>query len=430
MPLVHAQEAANLDCIHCGLCLAVCPTYLQMGNEVDSPRGRILLMNALNEGRIAPSSTVFGHHIEMCLECRACETACPSGVRFSLMMNEARETVRTNEKVGFGTRLIRKLVFEVLFPSRRAMHCGFRLLRLYQRSGLQRIVRFSGILNLFPSRLKAMEALLPEVPPSAACRLPEMPGGKGRVSVAFFQGCIMPELFASAHEATLRVLVRNDVSVCSPAAQTCCGALHAHSGEMEQARAMARRNIDAFDVAGVEFVVVNAAGCGAMLKEYGELLEDDAQYSARAAAFSGRVRDISEFLDEIGVRGELGSLPMKVTYDDPCHLLHAQKIKDAPRNLLRRIPGLELVEMRDSDRCCGSAGIYNITHPEMAGRLLAEKAENVAKTGADTIATGNPGCLLQIRQGLRERGLATPVVHPIELLDRAYEAASKKGKNA
>ena len=427
MPHKIAREAANLDCIHCGLCLAVCPTYLQLGSEVDSPRGRILLMNALDEGRIAPSSAVFDHHIQMCLECRACETACPSGVRFSVMMNEARQTIRVHEKPGFGTRLIRRAVFDLLFPRRRLMHYGFRLLRLYQQSGLRKLVRHSGILRMFPPRLRAMEGLLPEVPRASRCRLPGVPQATGRATVGFFEGCIMPELFGSVHESTLRVLESNEMSVWSPAEQTCCGALHVHSGETARAQDLARRNIDAFEADVADFIVVNAAGCGAMLKEYGELLKDDPRYAARAAAFSSRVRDICEFLDEVGIRGKLGAVPLKVTYDDPCHLLHAQGIKAAPRKLLRSIPGLELVELHDSDRCCGSAGIYNITHPDMAAQLLANKVASVERTGADAVATGNPGCLLQIQQGLRARGLDTPVLHPIELIDRAYTAAKNAG---
>ncbi len=423
------EEGANLDCIHCGLCLAVCPTYLQLGSEVDSPRGRILLIEALAEGRIEPSSPVFERHMHMCLECRACETACPSGVRFSVMMDGARGAIRAAANDSPAARLGRKIVFDFLFPRRRLLHAGFRLLRLYQRSGMQRLVRLSGILKLMPGRLRAMEALLPEVPPAAGYRVRASAAPAERAKVAFFEGCIMPELFGPVHEATLRVLAHNRVSVSSPGAQTCCGALHVHSGEVGRARALARRNIEAFEGDGADAIVVNAAGCGAMLKEYGRLLEDDPRYAQRAAAFSEKVKDICEFLDGIGVDGGLGALPARVTYDDPCHLRHAQRIKAAPRKLLQSIPGLELVELKDADRCCGSAGIYNITHPEMAGRILEEKIANVQRTGAEAVATGNPGCLLQIRRGLRDRGLAIEVVHPVELLDRSYRAAEGGGRS-
>ncbi len=414
----------NLDCIHCGLCLAVCPTYLQLGSEVDSPRGRIHLITGLGEGRVAPESPVFGRHMHMCLECLACESACPSGVRFSLMMNDARAAIREHARMSLPARLARKIVFDAVFPSRRLMHAVFRLLRLYQRSGARRLARASGVLKLLPGRIRAMEALLPEVPPAAVSTLPATAPAKGRSRVAFFEGCMMPELFGPVHEATLRVLERNDVSACSPRRQTCCGALHLHDGDVGRALDLARRNIDAFEGDRAEFIVVNAAGCGAMLKEYGHLLKDDPRYAGRAAAFSRRVKDISEFLDELGVTGEMGRLPLKVTYDDPCHLLHAQGIKAAPRRLLARIPGLQLVELRDADRCCGSAGIYNITHPEMAARILADKIDHVKRTGAQVVVSGNPGCLIQIGLGLRAQRIPVETAHPIELLDRAYRAAA------
>jgi Fe-S oxidoreductase len=416
-----AHEAANLDCIHCGLCLSVCPTYLQLGSEADSPRGRIYLINAVGEGRVPVSSQVFEKHMQLCLECRACESACPSGVRFSLMMNEARAAIRAQKKEAGWPAFLRRFVFRTALPGRRVLHAAFRALWLYQRSGLQRLVRVSRVLNLFPKRLRAMEALLPEVPRSPALRLPEAAPACGRSRVSFFQGCIMPELFGPVHEASVRVLRHNDVSICSPAGQTCCGALHLHEGELQLALALARKNIDAFEEDGADFLVVNAAGCGAMLKEYGELLKDDPDYAGRAARFSERVRDISEFLDELGIRGEMGEVRARVAYDDPCHLLHGQGIRNAPRNLLRSIPGLELVELRDSDRCCGSAGIYNITHPVMASAILADKIDNLSKTGADIVASGNPGCLLQIRQGLKAARIRMETAHPVELLDRAYQ---------
>jgi Fe-S oxidoreductase len=420
-PRPAAHEAANLDCIHCGLCLSVCPTYLQLGSEADSPRGRIYLINAVGEGRVPVSSPVFEKHMQLCLECRACESACPSGVRFSLMMNEARAAIRGQKKETGWPAFLRKFVFRTALPSRRLLHAAFRALRLYQRSGLQKLVRGSRVLNLFPRRLRAMEALLPEVPRSPALKLPETAPARGRSRVSFFLGCVMPELFGPVHEASVRVLRRNDVSVCSPAGQTCCGALHLHEGELQLALALARENIDAFEGDGADFLVVNAAGCGAMLKEYGELLKDDPDYAGRAARFSGRVKDISEFLDELGIRVEMGEVHARVAYDDPCHLLHGQGIRAAPRNLLRSIPALELVELPDAERCCGSAGIYNITHPEMASAILADKLANLSKTGADIVASGNPGCLLQIRQGLKAAQIRMETAHPVELLDRAYQ---------
>jgi glycolate oxidase iron-sulfur subunit len=425
-PLEH--ETANLDCIHCGLCLSVCPTYIQLGSEVDSPRGRIYLIKAMQEGRVSPSSATFGRHMELCLECRACESACPSGVKFSVMMNDARDAIRKATPLPPLQQLGRRLIFRTLLPSRFLLGVLFRLLRFYQVSGLQRLVRASGLLDLLPKRLGEMEKLLPEVPRRPGYRLPPRAAAGGRARAALFEGCVMPELFGPVHEATVRVLERNGVAVCLPRTQTCCGALHLHAGERDLARDLARRNIAAFEADGADAVVTNAAGCGAMLKEYGHLLADDPAYGERARVFSRRVRDVSELLDELGIDRTMGRLGVKATYDDPCHLLHGQGIKAAPRRLLNSIPGLELVELAEADRCCGSAGIYNLTHPEMSARILADKIANIARSGAEVVATGNPGCLMQIRQGLREKGLAIEAVHPIELLDRAYRAGGSRGR--
>ncbi len=417
-------ESGNLDCIHCGLCLAVCPTYLKLGNEADSPRGRIYLIDALEEGRVLPSSENFHRHMHLCLECRACETACPSGVRFSIMMNDARARIRRERRFSPVERAFRYIVFRKAMSSRWFLRIGFSALRLYQVSGLQRLVRASGVLRFFSATLATMDSLLPLVPKRWTLSLPERVRGNGRLSVSFFEGCIMPELFGPTHAATLRVLEKNGVAVCMPRRQTCCGALHLHEGEMEGALDLARKNVDAFEADGADFVVTNAAGCGAMLKEYGQLLKDDPGYAERASAFSHRVKDISEFLDMLGISGAMGRLDLKVTYDDPCHLLHAQGIRAAPRSLLQRIPGIELTEMADSDRCCGSAGIYNIIQPALASQILADKINSIRQTGAQVVATGNPGCLLQIEAGLRARKLPIKVVHPIELLDEAYRSES------
>ncbi len=293
---------------------------------------------------------------------------------------------------------------------------------------MQKLVRSAGILRLISRHLQYMDALLPEIPKSPHLALPEVLAqrndGRGRVSL--FVGCIMPELFGPVHEATVRVLKHNRVSICNPSRQTCCGALHLHDGELKMALELARRNIDAFEYDGADFIVVNAAGCGAMLKEYGYLLRDDPLYAERARAFSERVKDISEFLMNIGIEKDMGTLNLKVTYDDPCHLLHGQGIKADPRSILRSIPGLDLVELPDADRCCGSAGVYNIMQPELANRILDSKIDNIAQTGAQVIATGNPGCLLQIQNGLRARGQPGQVLHPIELLDQAYQAKERE----
>lgn len=420
------HETAHLDCIHCGICLSACPTYLQLGSEADSPRGRIYLINAMQEGRVNATSPKFQQHMQLCLECRACETACPSGVRFSAMMNEARIEIRKRQKPSAAQFFLRRFLLNKLFLSRRLMHVSFRLLRFYQRSGIRRVVRASRILSFFPRRLAQMESLLPEIPRSPRYSLPGPASFVGRKRVLLFEGCIMPEIFGPVHEATVRVLHRNGFSVGLPARQTCCGALHLHEGDVETARHLARGNIAAFEEESAAAVIVNAAGCGAMLKEYDKLLADDPAFAERAFVFSRRVQDISEFLDAIGINRTMERVDLKVTYDDPCHLLHAQGIKAAPRNLLRMIPGLQLVELRDADRCCGSAGIYNITQPEMAARILDEKIANIIRSGAQVVASGNPGCLLQIRAGLRAKNLPTRVMHPVELIDQAYTPSTRK----
>jgi Fe-S oxidoreductase len=381
----------------------------------------------METGRIPASSPNLAKHLDLCLECRACETACPSGVGFSVMMNDARAAILAAKPPTGAAALVRRLVFRTVLPSRALLHGMFRALRAYQRLGARRAVRALRLLDLLPKRLREMEALLPEVPPAPRYRLPETAAAGGRGQAALFEGCIMPELFGPVHEATVRVLERNDIRVCRPRRQTWCGALHLHAGEAELARALARRNIDAFERDGASTVVTNAAGCGAMLKEYGHLLERDPEYAPRARAFSARVRDVSEYLDQIGLSSPPGRLPLKATYDDPCHLLHGQGIKAAPRNLLRSIPGLELVELREADRCCGSAGIYNLTQPEMSARILAAKAANLERTGAQVVASGNPGCLMQLAQGIRARGLPMQAAHPIELLDRAYREGAPSG---
>ncbi len=423
------HEGDKLDCIHCGICLSVCPTYLQLGSEVDSPRGRIYMINAVEEGRIAPDSPTFEKHMSLCLECRACETACPSGVQFSIMMNDARAMIRDGKKHGALERFFRNLVFRWVLPGRVALHVSFRLLRFYQRSGIQSLIRGLRILKLFPRRVAEMESLLPSVPPSP--RYSDMADtASGEHTVSLFDGCIMPELFGPVHEATVRVLQRNDIAVSKPRAQTCCGALHLHDGERELAKELARRNIDAFEKCGSESVIVNAAGCGAMLKEYGHLLKDDPEFADRAVRFSRSVRDVSEFLSTVELKGQMGSIDKTVAYDDPCHLLHGQGIKAAPRDLLGRIPGLRLVVLANADRCCGSAGIYNITHPEMSASILEEKLRDIVQADAELVASGNPGCLLQINMGLRSKKSRIRAVHPVELLDQAYQAgrASQSSK--
>jgi len=410
-------------CVHCGFCLNFCPTYVALGLETESPRGRIHLIDALSQGRIQPRRSVL-EHLDLCLGCRACEATCPSGVHYGRIMEGARAQVVATGRHPLSWRL-RSLVLRWTLPHPRRLRVLALLLRFYQRSGLQSVVRWTRLLRLLPFHLYHMEQLLPPVagrfftPASTGAN----PGaGDGARRVALLTGCVMPFLYPQTHEATVRVLERHGYRVVVPEEQVCCGALFVHGGDRQTARRLARRNIDVFLAADVEAVVINAAGCGSTLKEYGDLLADDAEYAEKAAHFSSLVKDITEFLVELPFEEGLGRLERRVTYQDSCHLAHAQRITAPPRRLLKAVPGLELVEMENSDRCCGSAGIYNVTQREMSSRLLADKMKAVAATGASTVVTANPGCMLQVEAGLRLHGLQGTVAHVVDVLDEAYAA--------
>jgi glycolate oxidase iron-sulfur subunit len=430
-PAAPAGTLAELDyggllkCVHCGFCLPSCPTYAELGQEPDSPRGRIYLIKALADGRIALSDAVT-EHLSLCLGCRACETACPSGVPYGHLIEAGRAELEARRPGSAWRRLVRRVAFEGLLPRPALMRGLVTALRLYQRSGLQRLLRASGALRLLPAGLRASDALLPPLPPGGrGGRLPELVPAHGprRTRVGFLHGCVQDAVFRADNEATLRCLARQGAEVAIPPAQRCCGALHAHAGEPETARALARETIAAFDAPGVEAVVVNAAGCGAHMKAYGHLLRGDPGWAARAAAFARRVVDVTEFLARAPLATPIGPLRLRATYHDPCHLAHGQQVRAEPRALLRAVPGLELIELEEAEMCCGSAGIYNLTEPAMAGRLLARKLRHVEATGASTLVTANPGCILQLQAGLAAGGRAVEVLHVVEVLDRAYRAA-------
>jgi glycolate oxidase iron-sulfur subunit len=423
--LAELEYGELLQCVHCGFCLPTCPTYAELGQEPDSPRGRIYLIKALADGRLALSDSA-AEHLSLCLGCRACESACPSGVPYGHLIEAARAELEARRPGPVWRRLARRLAFGALLPRPMLLRAVVTALRVYQRSGIQRLVRASGLLRLLPASLGAAEALLPPVPAaSRGGRLPELVPAQGvrRARAAFLPGCVQDAVFRAQNEATLRCLARQGVEVLVPRAQGCCGALHAHAGEPEAARALARATIAAFESTGVESVVVNAAGCGAHMKAYGHLLRGDRAWAGRAAAFARTVVDVTEFLARAPLVPPLGPLPLRATYHDPCHLAHGQKVRAAPRALLRAIPGLELVELGEAEMCCGSAGIYNLTEPQMAQRLLERKVAHVVATGAPTVVTANPGCILQLQAGLRARGRAVEVLHVVEVLDRAYAAA-------
>jgi Fe-S oxidoreductase len=413
----HGPRAEDLArCVHCGFCLQACPTYLVLGMETESPRGRIHLARAVSEGR-APVTPSVVQHFDLCLQCRACETACPSGVPYGRIMEATRAMVQSNPGRPPIWRL-RSLGLRLLFGAPWRLRLAFGALRLYQRTLLAPLMR-----RVLPRRLRQMQEMLPQLPrrPFDAAGVlaePESP----RASVAMLTGCVMPLTYPRTHEATVRVLARNGCRVVAPPAQVCCGALHLHNGDPEAARRLARRNIDVFLAEGVDAIVVNSAGCGSAMKEYRDLFRDDTAYADKAARFSALVKDVAEFLVDLPFEPPMGRVEAKVTYQDSCHLVHAQRIRDAPRVLLQSVPGLDFIEMPASDRCCGSAGIYNFTQPEMSRRLLVDKMADVASTGTDLLATANPGCMLQLEVGVRKHGGAKEVVHVVELLDRAYGA--------
>lgn len=410
-------------CVHCGLCLASCPTFAELGTEMDSPRGRIFLIKSLAEGRIGLGEATV-RHLALCLDCRACETVCPAGVPYGRLIEAARAEVERQRPGGPLRRLFRWLNLGLLLGDPRRLRLAAAGLAFYQRSGLQALLRRTGLVRLLPGALPAWEALLPSIPPAAA-RAPLPPRvpaeGPPRARVALLEGCVQAVVFGGVNRATARLLARNGAEVLVPPGQGCCGALHAHAGDRPRALALARATIAAFEAAGeVEAVVVNTAGCGAHLKAYGALLAGDPAWAARAERFAARVRDLAEFLAVAPLRGPLQPLAMTVTYHDPCHVVHGQKIRAEPRRLLAQVPGLRLVDLAESDWCCGSAGLYNLTEPEMAGRLLARKVDRVLATGAQAVVTANAGCILQIAAGLRARGAPTRVLHLAEVLDQAY----------
>jgi glycolate dehydrogenase iron-sulfur subunit len=408
-------------CVHCGLCLSHCPTYRLWQLEADSPRGRIRQMILVNEGQLALSDR-FVEHIDKCLDCRSCETACPSGVEYGKLVEHARARIEQSYKRPWFTRATRNFVFNKLLPFPSRISAAATLLRLYQRSGLQALARGTGVLGLLG--LAERERLLPRIDDQffyGKLGKTFAAVGERRARVALFAGCIANVTFSKLNEATIRVLTANGCEVAVPDLQLCCGALAAHAGVRETARGLARKNIAAFGRDGFDAILTNAAGCGSTLKEYDHLFSANEPEHAAATAFAGKIRDVTEFLAGLGLTAKLKSLQGRVTYQDSCHLLHGQKVREAPRQLLRAIPGLEFVELPYSEICCGSAGVYNVTQTDAALELLAEKMKNAKETGARVIATANPGCLLQLRAGAEIHGTGQEVLHVVELLDRALK---------
>ncbi len=412
-------QQADLDaCVHCGLCLNACPTYRELHVEMDSPRGRIYQMAQVAAG--APISESYIEHIGLCLACRGCETACPSGVHYGRLVEAARAEIENHIQRPRHERWLRAFFFRKLLPSRPNLGIVGAALYLYQVSGLKWLVR---VLGFLPAKLRDVESLAPEI--EAPFFFPYYgktlaAEGPRRYRVAFLGGCLANICFARLNEATVRVLQKNGCEVSIPEAQTCCGALHVHAGLTEDARKLARRNIDALLDGDYDAIITNAGGCGSTLKEYGDLLEHDPAYADKARRFAARVKDVTEFLASIELNPEMSAQTIIATYQDSCHLAHGQKVRSAPRKLLNSIPGLELREMQLSDLCCGSAGIYNIVHTSMALALLRKKMDAVNATEAPWIVTANPGCMLQLAAGVRKFGRGQRVAHVVEVLDQAY----------
>ncbi|BAZ41323.1 glycolate oxidase subunit (Fe-S) protein [Calothrix sp. NIES-4101] len=420
----HPPDPKLIDsCVHCGFCLSTCPSYRVLGKEMDSPRGRIYLMDAINEGEIALNDSTV-QHFDSCLGCLACVTTCPSGVQYDKLISATRHQVERNYPRSWIDKLFRKLIFS-LFPYPQLLRIFLIPLFLYQKLGLQKLVRATGILKLISPRLAAMDSILPEISFKAfQDKLPTIIPAQNekRYRVGVILGCVQRLFFSPINEATVRVLTANGCEVVIPKSQGCCAALPEHQGQTEQAKALARQMIDSFADTDVDYVIINAAGCGHTLKEYAHILEDDPKYSQKAQEFAAKVKDAQEFLVSIGLTTKLSPLtdkPLTMVYQDACHLLHGQKISVQPRQLLQQIPNIKLKEPLDAALCCGSAGVYNMLQPEVAEELGQQKVQNLLNTGAELIASPNPGCALQISKHLKLQGKDVAVMHPMELLDYA-----------
>ena len=401
----------SLACIHCGLCLSSCPTYLETGNENNSPRGRIYLMRAVQDGRL-PVGGAAVEHIDLCLGCRACEAACPSGVQYGNLLEHTRDHIEKKYQRSPFQTFLRRVAIEKVFPFPNRMKWALLPAKATKRLGIESVLpKFAReALSLIPENANA--ATLPEVSNATTPK-------RGRVG--FISGCVMSVMFGETNSASVRLLNQTGFDVVTPQNQNCCGALYAHSGQLELARECARKNIAAFEKENFDAIVINAAGCGSTLKEYGHLLHDDPEWAERAKKFSAKVKDLTEWLAPEISRCKLQTSGVKVTYHDACHLAHAQRVTKPPRDIVKAVAGKNFLELPESDVCCGSAGTYNLTEPEMAERLQNRKIENILKTGADIVVTSNPGCLLQIQAGLKKVGSKIEAMHIADFLARAVE---------
>lgn len=407
-------------CVHCGFCLSTCPSYRVIGKEMDSPRGRIYLMNAIEQGEAAIDETT-SQHFDSCLGCLACVSTCPSGVQYDQLIAKTRPQVERNQPRTLKDKIIRSLIFNI-FPYPQRLQIFLPLLWLYQKLGIQKLIRATGLFKKFFPRLAAMDSILPEITLKKSQTFPDIIPCQGtkRYRVGMILGCVQRLFFSPVNEATARVLTVNGCEVVIPKTQGCCAALPEHQGQEKQAQTLAKQMIDSFAETDVDYIIINAAGCGHTLKEYGHILADDPDYKEKAKQFSEKVKDVQEFLVEVGLTAPLNPLTegkLTMVYQDACHLLHGQKISLQPRQLLQKIPGIILKEPVDAALCCGSAGVYNMLQPEVAEELGQQKVNNLLNTGATLIASANPGCSLQIKKHLRLQGKEITLMHPIELLD-------------
>jgi glycolate oxidase iron-sulfur subunit len=411
-----------LDCVHCGLCTSACPTYLETGNENDSPRGRIYLMRAVVDGRTELTETIE-RHLDLCLDCRSCETACPSGVQYGRLIEPFRVDMKKTSRKSSGW--FDRWILQGLFPYPKRVKLALAPMRLLQFLKLDRVIEAIGLPRLLPGKLRRMYAQLPRLQSSGKPFPKVLPAkGERRARVGLFTGCVAEAMFSQTNRATARVLQEQGCEVVIPRMQVCCGAIHYHSGNDRPALEFARKNAEAFLREDLDAIIVNVAGCGAMLKDYSHLAEEvsgtDEATSERLRQFTEKVRDVSEFLSELGPLAPQGPIPVRAVYHDACHLCHAQQIRTQPRELLATIPGLELVPLAESEICCGAAGSYNLTEPEMSDRLAQRKLKNILAANPDVVVSGNAGCTLQIQAALRNAGKNIPVFHPMELLDKSF----------
>lgn len=410
------------NCMHCGLCLPTCPTYSITGQEKSSPRGRIRLIKSVAEGKLAMTQG-FIDEMNFCLDCQACETACPAGVKYGSLVESARNQIRLQGKQSFGESLLKKIFLRNVLANPRQLKFVARLLWMYQNLGIESFIKFTGVAKLLTPKLSKLQELSPR--PGKHFfdeQYPEIisPKGRAKYRVGFLSGCIMNVAFSKINEDTIKVLLHHDCEIVIPKTQVCCGSLHAHNGDFDTARTLAKKNVDVFSQHNLDAIIMNSAGCGAMMKEYGHYLQDDAEYAVRAKMIAQKVKDISEFLFEIGIKKTEKEFPHKVTYHDACHLAHSQSITREPRQILKSITGITYVELNEASWCCGSAGIYNVVRYDDSMKILDRKMKNITDTKAEYIVANNPGCLLQIEYGCRQSGIKSKVVHLSSLLSEAY----------